>query len=67
MFTTKEWESTLSFQAAGLSGEIRLIDPMDGSIYQIPENMVRQKYGFIHFVNIPIKDYPLILTFGEFI
>lgn len=68
MFTTKEWESTISFQTVGLKGKIRLIDPMDGNIYKIPENMLNQgEDGFCRFVNAPIKDYPLIITFGDFV
>ncbi len=67
MFTVKEWESTLSFQTAGLKGKICLIDPLEGSIYQIPESMLQQENGFCHFINVPIKDYPLIITFGDFI
>lgn len=67
MFTVKEWESTLSFHTAGLPGDIRLIDPMDGSVYSLPENMLQQKDGMCYFTNIPVKDYPLIITFGEFV
>ena len=62
----KEWESTITVQVAGLKGDIRLIDPMDGSIYQIPESMIAREGEYImQFNNIPIKDYPLILAFGD--
>ncbi len=68
MFTIKEWESTLTLQTVGLKGKIRLIDPMDGSVYEIPENMMASEgEGMVQLNNIPVKDYPMILTFGDFI
>lgn len=68
MFTIKEYESTISLQTAGLKGKVRLIDPMDGNVYEIPENMVKDEgRNIFQFINIPIKDYPLILAFGDFI
>ncbi len=67
MFTVKEWESTVSFQAAGLTGDICLIDPMDGSVYTFSEDMLKQENGMCYFTNVPIKDYPLIIAFGAFI
>ena len=68
MYTVKEYESTISIQIVGLKGKIRLIDPMDGTVYEIPENILTQpELGVYSLINLPIKDYPLILTFGEFI
>ena len=66
-FTVKEWISTLTIQTVGLKGEVRLIDPMDGSVYKIPENMITGKDGVMQFNNIPVKDYPLVLAFGDFL
>jgi hypothetical protein len=41
---------------------------MDGSIYDIPESIVkRDAYGCFHFTNLPAKDTPLLLEFGNFI
>lgn len=67
MLTVKEWESTLSFQTAGLKGDVRLIDPISGKVYAFPENMLKQENGMCFFTNIPIKDYPMIIVFGAFI
>ncbi|MDO5478342.1 MAG: hypothetical protein Q4G23_04175 [Clostridia bacterium] len=40
---------------------------MDGSIYEIGEKIMQDKgNGLFKFTNIPVKDYPLIITFGEF-
>lgn len=67
---TTDYEGTESFKVAGLPGPIRLIDPMDGSIYSLPEDMiVPQEKGQgvgLTLKNLPLKDYPLILTFGDF-
>ena len=66
MLTTKEWESTVSFQTAGITGKIHLIDVMDGCVYTLPDSMLKQENGMCYFTNVPIKDYPLIITFGDF-
>ena len=41
---------------------------MDGTVYKIGDDIMKD-YGnsLLVFENIPVKDYPLILTFGEFI
>ena len=67
MITVKDYESTVSFELSGVCGEVRLIDPMDGCVYALPEDiMTRQQNTLVIFKNIPVKDYPLILTFGDF-
>ena len=63
---TTEFESTVTIQVAALDPKISLIDLMDGSIYEIPSGMIEYEEGCIMLKNIPIKDYPLLLTFGEF-
>ncbi len=65
---TTDFESTVSFQIAGQRGEIRLIDPMDGAVYELPEKMVEyQSANCIILRNLPIRDYPLFLTFGDYV
>lgn len=67
MITVQGYEGSVTFELSGVSGEVRLIDPMDGSIYSIPDSvMTKTENNLYKFSNIPIKDYPLILTFGEF-
>jgi len=67
MITVKDYEGTASFEISGVKGKVRLIDPMDGSIYELPETIMKDNgSGLYYFKNIAIKDYPLILTFGEF-
>lgn len=41
---------------------------MDGSVYEIPESIVkRDEFGMYRFTNLPIKDTPILLEFGNFI
>ena len=41
---------------------------MDGSIYEIPKKMIEDKGDGVFVIKeLPIKDAPLILTFGRFI
>lgn len=65
---TSSYESTVSFEIYSEYNSVRLIDVMDGSIYEIPSSIVtRDEFGVYHFTHLPIKDTPLILEFGEFI
>ncbi|MGN0179077.1 MAG: beta-galactosidase [Monoglobaceae bacterium] len=68
MITVKEYEATTTFDIAGVGGAIRLIDPATGIVYDIPEEILKDNgNGHYEFKNIVIKDYPLIITFGDFI
>ena len=65
---TSSYESTITIEVASLPGEIRLVDMLDGSVYTLPEKMVEDNgHGWRILRNIPIKDSPLMLTFGDFI
>lgn len=67
MITVKDYEGSATFELSGVSGEVKLIDPMDGTVYSIPEEiMTKSEHNLYLFKNIPIKDYPLIITFGNF-
>ncbi len=63
---TTDFQSTISFQVAPFGKKIRLIDLMDGRIYIIPDEMIESGIGAVTLKNIPIKDTPLLLTFGDF-
>lgn len=65
---TTEFESTFTLETAALGEDVKLIDPMDGSIYELPEYMLENN-GDAHLTlkNLPIKDYPLALIFGDFL
>lgn len=48
--------------------KFRLIDVIDGSIYEIPEEMIdADGKGVYQFNDLPVKDTPLILVMGDFI
>ena len=65
---TTEFESTTTIQAAALPNDIRLVDPMDGSIYRFPDSMIDDEgNGQVLIKNFPIRDYPLVITFGDFL
>jgi polysaccharide biosynthesis protein PslG len=64
---TTDFESTVSFEAAYLDGDIRLIDLMNGIVYCLPVGMVEKRgAGCLLLRNLPVRDYPLLLTFGSF-
>ena len=67
LVTVKDYEGTVTFELSGVHGALKLIDPMDGSVYAVPDSVAEEKAnGLFAFRNMPVKDYPLILTFGEF-
>ncbi len=63
---TTDFESTVTLQVLPFGQEIRIIDIMDGNIYKIPDEMIEKNDDALTLKNIPIKDTPLLLTFGEF-
>lgn len=65
---TTSYESSVTFEIFSSYDSVRLIDVMDGSIYELPESVVtRDAFGMYHFKNFPVKDTPLILEFGNFL
>ena len=54
-------------ETALVDGTPRLIDILDGTVYEIPaKNIEENGRGVRIFKNIPLKDSPLLLTFGDF-
>lgn len=67
MVKCQGYEGSVTFELAGVEGEVRLVDPMDGSIYEIGDDVMKDMgNGLYVFEHLPVKDYPLILTFGNF-
>ena len=63
---TQTYEGTISFQTFGMDKDIRLIDLADGSVYALPESMIKDAgAGEIQLINVPISDTPKMLVFGD--
>ncbi len=62
------FDGTLSLLLAREKRTLRLIDPMNGDVYALPEEMtLRDPDGsVIALRHLPLTDSPLILTFGDF-
>ena len=61
---TETYEDTVSLAIDNLSymGQISLCDLLNGKVYELPDSMI----GENELINIPVKDSPLMLTFGDF-
>ncbi len=57
-----EFEGTISAEIRTDKDEIRIVDLYDGSIYKIPDEMIK-KTGTktMELMNIPIRDYPMVI------
>lgn len=68
---TTSFEGTMTVQIAGVKDkEIKLVDLLDGSVYELPEKMIEiddSEGDCKTFVNLPVHDSPLALVFGDFI
>ncbi len=48
--------------------KIRVVDVMDGIVYEIPDNMIENKGNGVYWIeDLPVKDTPLLLVTGDFI
>lgn len=66
MTTSYNSEITLEFYTE--YDKINLIDIISGDIYEIPDSMIENKGDEVYIIKeLPIKDTPLILTFGDFL
>ena len=65
---TTDFEGTLSLHIAGQGDEVRLVDPMDGSVYELPDGMM-EDFGNGHLLlkNVPVRDYPMAIIFGDYL
>jgi len=65
-YMTTDYEGAVSFHSA-IDGNPRLLDPMDGKIYELCEDMLTKKdeWGNDLLKLLPIKDYPMFLIFGD--
>ena len=62
---TGEFEGAVTFKTSDL-GDVKLVDLIDGTVYELPEEMLQKDaFGGMTLKLLPIKDYPLMLVFGE--
>jgi len=65
---TTSYEATISIEMAAVKGEAKLVDLVDGSIYELPSKMIEDNgRGNRRFMHLPLRDYPLLLVFGDFL
>ena len=65
---TTDYRSSITLEFYSKYDSINLVDIMDGSVYEIPSSMIEDKGDGVRIIKeLPIKDTPLVLTFGEFI
>jgi len=65
---TTAYESTVCLESAALTAQPRLVDMVDGNVYELTEKMLKDNgRGHRQFINLPLRDYPLLLTFGDFV
>ncbi|MDD3334937.1 MAG: beta-galactosidase [Eubacteriales bacterium] len=63
---TVDLEASVTLTFIGQQQDVHLIDPFDGTVYAIaPENILAER-GVITLLNVPLRDYPLLITFGPF-
>ncbi len=60
---TTEYEGCVSLRCA-VPGALRLVDPMDGSVYELPDAQT-DAHGTTDLHFLPLRDYPLFLIFGQ--
>lgn len=64
---TGDFESTVTLQVAGITDEMKFIDMLTGDVYEIPEDMIeRSSDDCFTIKHLPVKDYPMVITFGDF-
>ena len=64
LMTTK-FTGAITIQGA-VPGAIRLVDPMDGAVYSIPDTILtRNAFNGFTLKHLPCKDYPMFIVFGD--
>lgn len=64
---TTDFDGSMSFEAEGNPEKAGFADLLTGKLYKIPQANIQQLEGNKYrIVNIPLEDYPILLTFGDF-
>lgn len=65
---TTSYESTVSLEVAALPGIPKLVDLVDGVVYELsPGSIIDNGRGHLVLEHLPLRDYPLLLSFGDFV
>lgn len=65
---TTSYCSSVTLEVYTEGKQMHLVDIMDGSVYELPEDMIEDKGDDVYLLHeLPIKDTPLVLTFGSFL
>lgn len=65
---TQTYEGTTTIRLRNNDArELHIVDLLRGDVYEIPESMKTVDKEFTVLNNIPVTDYPLLLTMGDFI
>ncbi len=63
---TTSFMGSVSIEASCMGEEVYLADVMDGTVYEIPEEIKSvSDDGTVTLKNLPVKDTPLVLIFGK--
>ncbi len=64
---TTEYDGSMSFIVEEKPENVGFADMLTGKLYRIPEeNIQKTEDGKYCIANIPLEDYPILLTFGDF-
>lgn len=63
---TTTFESTVSWIFQNVRGDVHVVDLLSGGIYGLSEEMFEISTDAVLVKHIPVKDYPLMITFGDF-
>ena len=63
---TEEYESTVSLRVFAQPGPVRIIDLYTGEVFEPDGDLVTTDGGETLLSHMPIRDYPLMVTFGDF-
>ena len=63
---TTELDATATLRFIGQTGGVTVIDPYDGAVYAPDAERVRVEDGVTTLLHMPLRDYPLLIAFGDF-
>ena len=63
---TAELDASTTLSFIGQGEDVRLIDPYDGAVYVPAPERVICRDGVTTLCSVPLRDYPLLITYGDF-